>query len=235
MLNAYITQVQQLLNNPNATSALYSTTNLTNFINMARGQLAGETECIRVLGSLALSSSQQVYPFSSITLSSVSGIAGVFNVRGISWAASSTPTYLTPRPFPYFMAYYLNNSGISNGPPMEYSQYAQGEGGSLYFNPTPDASYTVYPDCVCVPIALVDDTTVEAIPYPYTDAVQYFAAYLAYTSAQRSQDAATMFQLYKLFAGRARQMSNGEVFPEQYAQSPAAIAVPTPQVPGGNG
>ena len=49
MLNAYLTSTQLLLQNPAPTAALYSPANLTSFINTARGQLAGESESIRVV------------------------------------------------------------------------------------------------------------------------------------------------------------------------------------------
>ena len=52
----------------------------------------------------------------------------------------------------------------------------------------------------------------------YADAVPYYAAYLAFLSAQRAADADRMWQQYQTFAARARQMSNGPVNPTQYPQ-----------------
>jgi len=75
---------------------------------------------------------------------------------------------------------------------------------------------------VCLPITLVSDGTAEAIPYPWTDAVPYFAAYLALLSAQspaRTADADRMMQRYELFMGRARQFSNPDVLRTEYLQS----------------
>jgi hypothetical protein len=48
-------------------------------------------------------------------------------------------------------------------------------------------------DTICSPVALVNDGTPEAIPYPFTDAVKYHATYLALLEAQRKDDAEGMF------------------------------------------
>jgi hypothetical protein len=148
------------------------------------------------------------------------GVSAVFNVRGATLNIASGQIWLAPRPFPYFQLYYLNNPVPQPGVPAVYSQFGQGENGTLYFSPLPDFNYVANVDAVCVPQALVDDTTVEAIPAPYTDAVPYYAAYLAFLSAQRAADADRMFQEYSKFASRARQMSNGSVNPGQYPQQP---------------
>ena len=56
MLTAYETQTRSLLQLPGTNStSLYTTSDLDRFINISRGQLAGETKCIRVIGTLALS------------------------------------------------------------------------------------------------------------------------------------------------------------------------------------
>lgn len=218
MLTAYLTRTQQLLQNPPATTALYSTADLTSYINTARSQIAGETECIRSLGTLALAAGAASAAFTSVTTGS--GIAGVFTVRGVTVGLVLGQRWLAPRPFPYFQTYYINNPVPKRGFPTSYSQFGQGEAGTLYFNPTPDRAYSAQVDAVCVPVALADDSTVEAIPYPYTDAVPYYAAYLAFLSAQRPMDADRMWQQFQVFVTRARQMSNGPVNPRQYAQQP---------------
>jgi hypothetical protein len=62
----------------------------------------------------------------------------------------------------------------------------------------------------------VDDTTVEAIPYPWTDAIPYYAAYLAASNAQRAQDASSNFGQYEVFMKRARAMSETPFIPDAY-------------------
>ena len=57
---------------------------------------------------------------------------------------------------------------------------------------------------------MYDSTTPEAIPYLWTDAVPFFAAYYALLSAQAGQrqgDADRMFARYQEFTNRARRFS----------------------------
>jgi hypothetical protein len=225
MLTKYQTQTLQLLQSPyTAAASLYATSDITAFVNTARGQIAGEGEAIRVYGSLNLNTGVRVYPFANIDVTGTAGTAGVFNIRSAALSTGSPSTgqvLLTPRSFPYFWTYCLNNAVAVSGVPTTYAIFGQGETGSFYVDPVP-SSTVVNPsarfDCVCVPVDLASDSDPEALPYPWTDCVPYFAAYLALLSAQRTADADHMFQLYQTFAQRARQMSNGSVVPSQYPQ-----------------
>lgn len=230
MLTQYLSQTSALLQNPPATPPLYSDTLLTGFINTARGQLAGESQSIRVLGSLTTATNDNSYDFSAITLSAA-GVQGVINVRTI-WSVTSTgQTYLAPRAFEWFSLYNLNADPTPLGPPAEWSQYGQGasaqgsplpvDGGSLFISPTPDNAYNLSLDCVCYPVPLVDDTTSEALPYLWTDAVPYFAAYLALMSAQtgaRDAMGQRMLERYQFFAQRAKMYAVPGVLPGLYPQ-----------------
>lgn len=233
-LATYRTRVKQLLQNPAAPTSLYATADLDLWINQARGQVAGQGECIRALGTLATVSTQRPYNFTSINIGVVgtTGRAGVINVRSIMLTSGSGQKWITPRPWEWFQLYSMNNTAPTNGAPTSWAQYGQGAGfsaqqpttatGSLYLDPPPDAIYTLNCDCVCYPQDLVDDTTVEAIPAFWTDAVAYFAAYLALLSAQtsvRMNDAQRMLQLFEEFMARARQFSNPSVLRNQYAQA----------------
>jgi len=233
VLANYLSQTARLLQLPAAPSTLYSTADLTAFINLARGQLAGEAECIRKIGTLATVAAQQPYDFSSINLgtASITGIQGVINVRRIAYATADGRKWIPPRAWEWFDIYDLNIPEPVPGVPKSWSQYAQGsaptgtgsgQGGSFYIAPPPDAIYTLSLDCTCYPIALVDDTTVEAIPYLWTDAVPFFAAYYALLSAQtqaRRADAEAYYNYYQTFVQRARESGNPSVGRWQYAQA----------------
>ena len=223
MLTYYLTQTQRLLQNPPASTQLYSTADLTAYINTARSQLAGESECIRNYATLPLTNATQQYPFSSIVLSggpaSVSGVQGVFKVNQALVQVGSGATWIRPRSFEWFTYFDLNAVTPASGRPNEWAQFGQGVTGSIFVNPIPATSYTLNLDTTCYPINLVTDATVEAIPYPWTDAVPFFAAYLGYLSAQRAEDANKMFDQYQLFTNRGRKMSNPEVMPYLYPQS----------------
>jgi len=222
-LTAYLAATRRLLQNPQAPTSLYSDSDLTSYINTARGQIAGENECIRNAATLALVAAQRVYLFSAITLGSPStGIQGVLNVRMAAYQVGNGERLMRTRGFEYFKTYFLNKPVQTPGPPAEWAQYGQGASGSLYVSPLPDGAYTLNLDTVCRPIDLADDTTAEAIPYPWTDCVPFFAAYYAYLGSQvpaRSADAERMFQRYEEFAARARVISNPTVQPYIYPRS----------------
>lgn len=230
MLTNYLTATQNLLQLPQAPTTLYSTANLTTFINTARGQLAGEAQCIRAIGTVPTVAGQQAYNFSSINLGtpSTTGIQGVINIQQISYNLGVGQQWIHSRPWAWFFLYQVGNpnppvnpdTGVVGSPPIVWSQYQQGAapsagignqvGGSFYVN-IPDDVYTLNCDCSCYPIPLVNDSTPEAIPYLWTDAVPFFAAYYALLTSQmqaRMSDALRYLELYKEFVKRAREASN---------------------------
>ena len=229
MLNQYLAQTQQLLQNPGATNALYPTSNLTDWINTARGQVAAEAQCIRATGGMVTVSGTNSYPFDLVFATTATGVSYPLNIWGAWIVKGSGKTWMWPRPWPWFSVYELNNAAPKPGTPTTWSVFAQGSpgsssfvgvtAGSFYVSPTPDNAYTLVLDCSWIPIALVDDTTVEAIPYIWTDAVPYFAAYLALLSSQtsaRAAEADKMFQRYKMFVERARAASNPDILKPIY-------------------
>lgn len=227
MLTTYLLRTQRLLQNPPAPVTLYSSTDLTDYINQARGQLAGESESIRVLATVSTVIGQRNYNFTALNVSSTVGVQGPIHVRRIAYLIASGQRWFTPRSWPWFDLYHLNNPVPQSGPPSTWAQYGQGVSGSFYIDPPPDISYVLSCDTVCYPIPLVDDTTVEAIPFLWTDAVPYFAAYLALLSAQapaRQADANRMFERYTEFVARARRFANPSVNRHQYEQSPDPAA-----------
>lgn len=241
MLAQYRTDLQNLLQNPAAPTALYSVASLDRYINIARGQLAGEGECIRFIASISTVAGTRAYNFTALNtgVSAVNGIQGAIHIRRINYVLASGQKWIAPRGWEWFDLYHLNDPNPTPGAPTVWSQYAQGSSmpagagsdasGSFYLDPIPDDAYTLYCDCVCYPITLVDDTTIEAIPYLWTDAVPFFAAYYAYLSSQtsaRQADAERMYQHYQTFMGRARKSANPTVngYMYQQAQDPPQIA-----------
>ena len=240
MLTAYQTQTQRLLQNPGAPTSLYALTDIMSWINTARGQLAGEGQCIRVMGTVSTVVGQRNYNFSNIALGtpSVTGVQGVIHVRRVMYSVASGYRWMRPRNWEWFDLYKLNNPVPPSGPPQVWAQYAQGSAGlgsitgegtgsissgSFYIDPLPDNVYILNCDCVCYPIALAADTDVEAIPYLWTDAVPFFAAYYALLSSQtsaRQADAERLFGHYQTFVDRARKASTPDVNKYLYQQVP---------------
>lgn len=221
-LATYLALTQSLLQNPQAPSSLYDPAQLTQYINQARGQLAGDSQAIKRMGSYALiAGTQGPYPFSAITLTNTTGVGGVLNVRQQWYAIGDGQIWINNRPWPWFTQYFLNSAAPDTGPPRTWSLYGDGSDGSSYVGPVPDGAYTVNADCICYPVDLVDDTTPEKIPTPWTIAIPYYAAYLALLAAQtgaRVQDADRMFKLYQTFVVRARGISTPDIMPGHFPQ-----------------
>lgn len=240
MLNSYLQQTQQLLSD-----LRQQTTNpafLTRYVNTARGQIAGEGVCIRSVATIQTAIGQRIYNFSGLSFGgspSATGIQGALNINTL-WYAIGSNTYgdpglqwVKPKEWERFGLYNLNSVVPERGPPNIWSQYGQGAappgspngssfGGSIYLDPIPDLVYTLHCDCTCYPISLALDTDVEAIPYLWTDAVPYFATYLALLAMQgstKAQDAEEMLKLYSMFVSRARNASNPLQLGSLYQQS----------------
>lgn len=222
-LNTYIAQIQRLLHDPNG--AIYAPTDLTLYINEARAQIAAEAACIRFIATLPTSASQQSYLFPSINVSSVVGAASVLVVRKVSYAETGTAIPIRGRPWEWFFDFCISNP--ATGTPSTWSTLSLGSSGQLYLYPIPDAAASALLDCVLLPIDLLDDSTVEAIPYPWTDCIQYFAAYLAYQNAQRNGDADRMWSLYQKFSLRGRDLSTPSTMPRNFPLSSQPSGIPS--------
>ena len=160
------------------------------------------------------------------------------------YSIASGQRWIPPRSSQWFDLYVLNNPVPQAGPPTDWCQFAQGAapgstgsaaGGSFYIN-VPDIVYTLNCSCMAYPIPLVDDTTVEAIPYLWTDCVPFFAAYWAYLSSQsgaRQADAERMYNHYQTFLERARTASNPSVNRWIYQQSGDPAQAPKMQIKSG--
>ena len=237
MLTAYLTQTRSLLQLPGTNSSnLYTDTDLTRFINIARGQIAGEGECIWAHGTIPTVANQDVYRFQDLNFgaSGITGIQGAIKISSLHYSVGLGQLWLTPRAWPWFSLYNRNTAVPVPGSPKEWAQYGQGaapsgvlntqmNGGSFYVSPLPDDIYVLNCNTVCYPQALAADGDVEALPYFWTDAVPFFAAYFALMSAQtnaRMSEAAQMYKgHYNEFLSRARNQSNPSVNSWVYSQA----------------
>lgn len=253
IIDTYLAQTKQLLQLPEPPASLYNDTDLVAWINRARVQLAGEAECIRRIGEISTVADQREYDFADIDLgdSTDTGIAGPINVRRINYEVGDGQKQLYARPWEWFDLYCLNTVTPVASQPVRWAQYGQGgapgssgsdSGGSFYLDPPPDGVYVLRPDCVCYPVDLdqTDESPPEPIPVFWIDAICYYAAYLALSSAQasaRTDDAARYFNQYGIFVERARRFSNPSLLRPQYPQAvdPAQINKLSVRPTGGGG
>ena len=223
MLDTYLQQVTSLLDD--FLNVEYTTANLTTYINDARVQIAGASESIRCEATLETVAQQQSYSFGAVT-NLTTGVQGILVARFVF--IQTIPAFAGPpanpasykrleqRKWEWFATYRLAQSVTTYAQPTMVTQLNPGFNGTLWFDPIPDNVYSLLIDAVGYPEALVDDTTPEALSGPWTEAVQYYAAYLALLNSQRSADAQGMWSRYEVFESRATQMTGATRLPWQF-------------------
>lgn len=223
MLNAYLTQTQLLLKDPN--NQFYNTSNLTSWINIGRNTIATQSECLISNGSISTVNGTQSYGMAAIVPPSA-GLSSAINVRSIRSVVGGQGAILEGRSWQYFLNFYLTGSNtIATGVPTLWAMQNQGSQGTIWFWAIPNGTVNMVVEASWVPVALTSDSTPEALSYPWTDAVPYFAAYLGLTYAQRTADAKRMLDLFNAFMVAARVGVTPETVPLDF---------PRPK-PGGEG
>ena len=209
-LSVYETAVYNLLQAPSSPTALIPTATIDFYINTARQQLAADAECARFPSTLTMIPAAQTYPFGNIVVNP--GYAAVVGTPLAVRTAEINGQPLDIRSWEWFANYYLGRG--NSGTPVRMAQQGQGSNGTLYFDPTPNASVAVVMDVAWSPAILVFPTDSEgAIPLMWSDAVPFYAAWLACMQLQRQADANAMLARYKELARRGRQETTPSVLP----------------------
>lgn len=144
-----------------------------------------------------LNQGQEVYPFSGVNLSTFPGAGQVYRVQSISIIYANYRYSIPVYAFSVYQAYIRQYPFQYQYVPTFASQYGQGTAGSFYVYPLPSQTYQYELDCLCTPADLQTDQDVEALPGPWTDAVPYFAAHLAYLEIQNFNIAKMYLELFK--------------------------------------
>src|SRR5215469_3743647 len=220
-LTDYETAVYNLIQAPSSPTPLVPVATVDSAVNTARGQLAVEAECIRAYAELAATTGTQQYPFSAITFPfGPVGIVGPIQVRMVTYLVGPTGNLrVNAREWEWFNNYVLSTASKPLGPPKYWAQFGQGANGTFFINAL-DTAYTLTLDTVCFPIPLTTGQTEQAVPYIWTDAIPYYAAWQILMSLQRQADANAMLQRYETFVQRARTGATPTVLPHQYEQVP---------------
>src|SRR6516162_2354281 len=118
----------------------------------------------------------------------------VFNVLSISYIWGNQRYMLRFHSFTMFQAYmrsqlFFNQRGLI--------WTIQEQMGLVLIQPPPDQPYISEWDVLCLPMALINpgDIDTQVVP-PYSDAVQYYAAYLCLMKLQNFEQAEFMLKLY---------------------------------------
>lgn len=157
--------------------------------------------------------SQEAYSLPTAVMAAT-GIKDVIGVRSVTlnFGGNGANQYMLRfRDWTYFQAIYRVYPQLTGNPEC-WSPFQN----KIYLRPIPSGVYPMQWDCTCSVIDLVDDTTVEAIPYSFTDAIPYFAAYLAFMASMRAQDAQNMLSIYKQFVAVGRRNVRSTIVPDPY-------------------
>lgn len=227
-LNSYLSATQNLLHDANA--QFYSTALLTGYINSARAKTAAAGQCCRFLPpTLNTVAGQETYSFAGLNAILPTQLSSVLGVVTIAVNIGTSKPTLRRYSWTDFQAYLRSYSIGLQGYPMVWAQYGSGTpytdvntptsantGITVYMWPVPSAIYAMDWDCYCLPVALVNDSTPEAIPYPFSEAVPYYAASLALRGAQRKADAKDMEMDWMGKVRAARAQSEMMFIPDMY-------------------
>lgn len=218
MLENYINETQLLLNDPGG--QFFPVPTITNYINRSRRRIAAVSGCLRcVPPGVQTFPDQEVYPFAAWN-SLVQAIMpqakeilacrsmavslggawrqnrdGEWAVRGGSWKPVWRRIVWTD--FQARFRIYGRTFMGSLSEPGWYTQYGEGPSAALYLAPIPTQSLPMEVDLTIIPQPLLTDKDLDPIPYPWSDAVVYWAATLALMQQQRREDAAAMAALFR--------------------------------------
>ena len=221
-LNAYLQQTSRILHDPNNQN--FSTSDLTAYINIARGQIAIAGQCVRKLNIVTLSAGTETYSLPSGSAFTGAGVGQAVSVNGVSVPWGTTKPTLDRYSWSDFQAQLRLFSGTITGFPEAWAQQGDGASGLVYLFPIPSQTFASEWDCFHTVAPLASDSDPEAIPYPFTDCVPYFAAYLALLNAQRYQEAKAMLDAFKMFLGVARGAVSPLFTPSAYPTTPGSRA-----------
>ena len=212
MLSNYVSEVQDLLND--GQGQFFRLPVLHNHINKARRRIAAVSGCLRVIPpGVQTSPRVEIYRFSwwtSLCQGIMPGTQSVLACRSLSisiggrWIdgeirGGAWKPMWRRIPWSDFQARFrIYNSTFFGtiSEPGWYAQYGAGEAGALYLAPIPAQRQPMEVDLSLTPSPLLTDSDPECIPYPWTDAVAWWAAVLCLLGQQRRQDAQAMAEMF---------------------------------------
>lgn len=133
---------------------------------------------------------QEVYAFKDVPIESLPGVQSILSLRSIQMIWGTTWAWTCARcGFTKYQSLIKQYVQQFQAPPVYGCQFGQGVDGTIHLFPRPNQAYQMVWDVSCLPIDLEDDLSVEAIPDPWRNAVQFYAAHLALLSKASIQPA----------------------------------------------
>ena len=199
-LSQYQQIVRRLANDQ--TFARIDDFDLRDYINLARAQTAADGECVRTTGQAAVTPG-----LGYLTLASVP-VEVQFSQALVARNATLNGVIVDIRPWDWFVHFSLN----SPGPTPVMSHQGQGSFTDLWVSSLQGGA--LWLDVVALPVDLVDDNTPDAIPFPWVDAVAFYALWYAYMAQERQQEADNYLIRYRDMMRRGRGETTSTMMPE---------------------
>ena len=149
-----------------------------------------------VAGLNLLNAGQEVYRFADAPLDNLPGFGSVYMIKSVSLIYSNYRYSLPCYSFSTYQARIRQFPFQYQWVPTVCGQHGQGTSGTFFMYPLPSQAYQMEWDCFCLPQDLETDLSVEAIPEPWTMAVKYFAANLAFLEMQNWNSARGMYEMF---------------------------------------
>lgn len=134
------------------------------------------------------------------------GVRGVLDVNSVSVSWGGIRPSLNWMPWEDLQAYARSYNFLVTSYPFVWSSFGSGNKGQVWLFPiptilngelsSPGGQGEMEWDCSCFPSPLYTDSDYEAIPEPFTTAVKFYAAHLAFLGSQRYLMAAIMLELF---------------------------------------
>jgi hypothetical protein len=195
-LASYLQQVQQnLLHDPNGN--LWTPAEVTGYINEARSRVAQDSKALRQVllnstyAGLVFSAGVEFYTPQTF-LPSPFG-ANLVDVMGISVIVNNERLKLQYLPYTTLDAFARGWVNFQDWP-VAFSRIGATQ---IVIAPVPNQNYPCDWDVAVQPVPLVLDTDPEPIPVPFTEPVQYYAAYKAKLKPQAQGEAKYFLDLYQ--------------------------------------
>jgi len=185
-LSGYITETRRLLHDVNAN--FWTDAELTDYINDGRNHMIQDTGCNRVLQTFTTTADVETINFSD--LDEGENTIDVLTIN-LYWGNSRVPMYYMPwSSFNAQLRFWQNYTGR----PIGFSLYGPKQ---IFIGPKPDQAYEIELDTVVLKPALTTGSPDETLPAPFTEAVPFYAAYIAKYQEQSYGEAEIFKQEYQ--------------------------------------
>jgi hypothetical protein len=181
----YRTDLRYLLHD--LSDSIWSLAIKDSFLNKALQRRDLDTGANRTLITFVLTAGTDTYSFATL------GNQSVFDVVGIALIFTGTRVVLDQRSYTELTAQ-KRPWTTYRGLPEAWCRYGPS---SVIFGPTPSTTYTTEWDCCVFSPPMIAASDTDPLPYPWTQPVPYYAAYLAKLNEGQGDEAADFFRQYR--------------------------------------